>query len=490
MTADERPLTADELPDGWVWTALEEVAGIGAEQVLPLNSPERQFNYLALENISQGTGEIVNFAPTLGAEIKSNKFKFTPEHVLYGKLRPYLRKAVAPDFNGISATDLLPLKPATGSLDRHFLIWWLLSPQILEYVVKRQTGVKMPRLRARDLKQMPVPLPPLSEQQRIVAKIEALFAQSRRGQEALDAVPDLLSKFRQTVLAAAFRGALTQRNPADEPASILLERIRAERRRKWEEDLRAQGKDPSRRKYKEPAPPDTSELPELPEGWVWTKIGRVFTVKIGSTPSRKVPEYWDGKIPWVSSGEVAFCRINETREHITDEGLANSSAKLNPSGTILLAMIGEGKTRGQSAILDVAAANNQNVAAILCSETPILPEWVFFWLMGQYQETRGGGSGGAQPALNAAHVKKLTIPLAPIAEQRRIVARIEALFAQADILKAQVAATRRRLEQVDQAILARAFRGELVPQDPGDEPASVLLERIRPDRRPKNNVKK
>jgi len=476
MTADKRPPTADELPDGWVWTTLEKVAGIGAEQILPLDYPERQFNYLALENISQGTGEIVSFAPTLGAEIKSNKFKFTPEHVLYGKLRPYLRKAVAPDFNGVSATDLLPLKPAAGSLDRHFLVWWLLSPQILEYVVKRQTGVKMPRLRSRDLKQMPVPLPPLSEQQRIIAKIEALFRQSRRGREALNGVPDLLNKFRQAVLAAAFRGALTQRDPADEPASVLLERTRAERCRKWEEDLRAQGKDPSRYKYKEPEPPDTSELSALPQEWVWTKLGCLFTVKIGGTPARKVPEYWNGDIPWVSSGEVAFCRINATCEYITAEGLAKSSAKLNPPGTVLLAMIGEGKTRGQSAILDVAAANNQNVAAILCSETPTLPEWVFWWLKARYQETRSGGSGGAQPALNASRVKELTIPLAPLAEQHHIVTRIEALFAQADILETQVAATRRRLEQVDQAILARAFRGELVSQDPNDEPASALLE--------------
>lgn len=127
--------------------------------------------------------------------------------------------------------------------------------------------------------------------------------------------------------------------------------------------------------------------------------------------------------------------------------------------------------------------HNQNVAAILCSETSILSEWVFFWLMSQYQETRSGGSGGAQPALNASRVKELSIPLAPVAEQRRIAARIEALFAQADALEKATTVAHRRLEQADQAILARAFRGELVEQDTEDEPADVLLERIREKQR-------
>jgi type I restriction enzyme S subunit len=194
---------------------------------------------------------------------------------------------------------------------------------------------------------------------------------------------------------------------------------------------------------------------------MWATIGSLFEVALGGTPSRKKSEYWDGEIPWVSSGEVAFGRIKTTREKITSEGLANSNAKLHPSGTVLLAMIGEGKTRGQAAILDVVASTNQNVASILCARTAIPPEWVFWCLYYQYQNTREGGSGGAQPALNAARVKELVIPLAPLLEQRRIVARIEALFAQADAVERAVAIARQRADKIDQAILSRAFRGEL-----------------------------
>ncbi len=450
-----------ELPEGWRWAKLAEVAQIGSGQVLPKHEPAKLFNYVALENVEQGTGRLIDFAPTRGADIASNKYKFTPEHVLYGKLRPYLQKALVPDFEGISATDLLPLKPNPEILDRRFLWRWLLSYDVLEYVTALQTGVKMPRLRTGDLEAMLVPLPPLPEQHRLVEKIERLLAESRTAREALERVPALLKRFRQAVLAKSFRGELTERDPNDEPASVLLERIRAERRRKLEKDLRAKGKDPKKAKYVEPEPPDTSNLPELPEGWCWTNLGFVFDVYTGGTPSRKRLDYWGGDIPWVSSGEVAFCRIKDTREKITRAGLDNSNAKLHPIGTVLLAMIGEGKTRGQSAILDVVASNNQNVSAILCSETPVPPEYVFHWLMARYDETRGGSSGGAQPALNGARVKEIPMPLAPLAEQRRIVAKIESLFAQAEAIEQAVVVAQRRAEKVDQAVLARAFRGEL-----------------------------
>jgi len=489
MTTDERLLIINDLPPGWVWATLEEVAGIGAEQILPLNYPERQFNYLALENISQATGEIVNFAPRLGTEIKSNKFKFTSEHVLYGKLRPYLRKAVAPDFSGISATDLLPLKPIASSLDRHFLVWWLLSPKILEYVVKRQTGVKMPRLRSRDLKQMPIPLPPLAEQQRIIAKIEALFAQSRRGREALDAVPDLLTKFRQAVLAAAFRGDLTRRNAVDEPASVLLERIRAERRRQWEEDLRAKGKDPSRHEYKEPAPPDTTDLPELPEGWVWTTTEQLaapekYAMAIGPFGSNLLArEYQDEGVPLIFVRNIrSGIFIGPDTRYVTPKKAKELHAHRVDPGDILATKMGDPPG-------DACLYPEDHPPAITTSDgvkwrlSPFLPHKMYFVHAINSSLVREQiikiTQGVAQQKISLKRFKTVVVPLAPLSEQCRIVARIEALFARADILEAQVAATRHRLEQVDQAILARAFRGELVPQDPSDEPASALLERIR-----------
>jgi type I restriction enzyme S subunit len=198
----------DELPEGWRWAKLVQVAEIGSEQLLPKHQPDTLFNYVALENIEPVTGRLIDFAPTPGREIASNKYKFTSEHVLYGKLRPYLRKALIPDFEGVSATDLLPLRPNPEILDRRFLWRWLLSYEVLEYVVARQTGVKMPRLRTGDLEAMPVPLASLSEQRRIIERVEHLYAQTRAARDAIEKAKRRVEQIDRTVLSRAFRGEL------------------------------------------------------------------------------------------------------------------------------------------------------------------------------------------------------------------------------------------------------------------------------------------
>lgn len=324
--ADSRKMTAEpaqderyELPDGWVWVRLGDVVSVGSTQVLPKRTPEQRFNYLALEHVEAGTGRIINFSPTLGRDIGSNKFSFRAGDVLYGKLRPYLRKAIVAEFDGVSATDLLPLR-SRGPVEPTYLQRYLLSLQALEYVHPLMAGIKMPRVRTRDLRAFPIPLAPLPEQRRIVAKIEALFQQSRTARQALDRIPSLLKKFRQSVLAAAFRGELTrdwrEQHPDVESASVLLERIRTERRRKWEETLRAKGKDPRKAKYKGPDPVDRNDLEDLPEGWEYTTVSEVgcldgdpvLTGPFGAQlPSKEfVPE----GVPVVAIGNVLWGKLH------------------------------------------------------------------------------------------------------------------------------------------------------------------------------------
>jgi type I restriction enzyme S subunit len=222
----------------------------------------------------------------------------------------------------------------------------------------------------------------------------------------------------------------------------------------------------------------TIDLPKLPETWIWTTTGEVFEVASGGTPKRDKPEYWNGDVPWVTSGEVAFSDITDTQAHITQEGLENSSAKLCPPGTVLLALYGEGKTRGQAAILRISATTNQAIACILCSKTSLPSEYVYWWFYYRYMETRRIGEGANQPNIYLHHVKAMPFPLAPISDQRRIVARIDELFSLANAIEAKVKEAREQAEKIDQTILAKAFKGELVPQDPNDEPASVLVQRI------------
>lgn len=376
----------------------------------------------------------------------------------------------------------------------------------------------IPSLSRDDLYRVRIPVAPRAEQTRIVAKLEKLLSDLDAGVAELKAAQKKLVQYRQSLLKAAVEGRLTaewraqqqRANDAQshtpgtahpstpaETGAQLLARILTERRARWEEKQLARfaekGQTPPKdwqMKYPEPVQPDTTDLPALPEGWVWSSIGQCFHVAVGATPSRKEPNYWGGAIPWVSSGEVRFSRIANTKEKITQDGLYNSGTHINPIGSVLLGMIGEGKTRGQVAILDVEAANNQNCAAIWVCETQVPSEFVYFWLWSQYEETRRGSSGNNQPALNKSIVERILFPLAPLNEMSEI-ARL--VIQSLDTISEQESSLQISIKQSTaqrQNILRAAFAGQLVPQDPNDEPASVLLERVRAERAAQLPVKK
>jgi len=296
----------------------------------------------------------------------------------------------------------------------------------------------------------PIPLPPIEEQRRIVARLDSLLAQSKAARAELNKALALAKRQRQAVLAKAFSGELTQDANFNGKVNAL-ELYNSIREKNIQE-----GKKKLNHTDVIVSPPFN-----IPSSWMWTNIGALFDVTIGGTPSRKIPSFWNGDIPWVSSGEVSFQRIQDTREKISQEGLLNSNAKLLPQGTVLLGMIGEGKTRGQAAILDLPATSNQNAAAIMCSKTPIPSEWVYYWLQASYAITRGDGVGGVQPALNSERVRQLLIPLAPLEEQKEIVKRIEAAFAQIETMENEAKKALALAERLEQATLAKAFQGQL-----------------------------
>jgi type I restriction enzyme S subunit len=267
--------------------------------------------------------------------------------------------------------------------------------------------------------------------------VEELLASVNAARDRLTRVPAILKRFRQAVLAAAFEGRLT-----------------GDWRQPNGPEFAVPGDDS--------VPDDGGSSIELPAGWALHRVDEVATVSLGGTPSRKDARLWDGGIPWVSSGEVANLRITTTRETISSAGLERSNAKLLPKGSVLIAMIGEGKTRGQAAILGIAASTNQNVAGLVLRSN-VTSEFVWLWALREYVRNREGGRGGNYPALNGAIVRALLIPVPPIAEQREIVRRAEALLGVADAIAERATAAIARTEKVTQGILAKAFRGELVP---------------------------
>lgn len=225
----------------WERVSLAQRVDIDTKQVLPSESPETQFNYIALENVESGTGRIVNLQSVQGATILSGKFRFDSSHVLFGKLRPYLNKVVLPDREGICSTDILPLRPKEDSLSREWLALCLRSPQFIEYSRTKMDGAKMPRLRTPDLKSYKISIPPIDEQRRIVARIEEL---TRRAEEARQ-----LAAKREAELDALLQALYSRMiegvewNPLKEVASLVRRAVKTKPNGRYEEmGIRSFGK--------------------------------------------------------------------------------------------------------------------------------------------------------------------------------------------------------------------------------------------------------
>jgi type I restriction enzyme S subunit len=348
---------------------------------------------------------------------------------------------------------------------------------------QQEKSSAIPGISRDDIYAVKVSLPPVDEQWRIVAKLEKLLGKVDANQQRLAKIPVLLKRFRQAVLAAACSGRLTadwrEENMEIEAGASLLTRINEAR-------LKVATSTKEKNQIAEAFQDERLAVEEtelgfgaIPDSWIACRIGAIGTVANGSTPSRKQDNFWGSDIPWVSSGEVRNNIITATREGISKAGYDSCSVRLLPRGTVLLAMIGEGKTRGQSAILQIDATINQNIAAIIIAHGLVSSEFLWRWFQLQYEATRERGSGSGPQALNCQRVRELPFVLPPLREQQEVVRRVKELFALAEQIEARYAKAAAHVERLPQSILAKAFRGELVPQDPNDEPASVLLERIR-----------
>ena len=215
----------------------------------------------------------------------------------------------------------------------------------------------------------------------------------------------------------------------------------------------------------------TSNAPMTDSGWAWVgkipvhwhiaKLGLYATVENGTTPSRAVPEYWEGgDIPWLASGEVNQLKITEASEFITAEALGSCSLRLLPAGTVVVGMIGQGKTRGMSAMLCISATINQNLAAI-CPGSRIEGLYILYVLHAVYEWLREAGRGGNQAAMNCEILSALRIPIPPLAEQRAIVEFIETEAAKLDLLKVEAARVVSLLKERRSALIDAAVTGQI-----------------------------
>ena len=281
-------------------------------------------------------------------------------------------------------------------------------------------------------------------------------------------------KLRQKILDLAIHGKLVPQDPNDEPASVLLERIRAEKERLVKEG-----------KIKKSKATTTSDTPhyenvpfEIPSSWEWTTLGHIGIWQSGGTPSRSNKSYYGGNIPWLKTGDLNDGLITYIPENITEEAVANSSAKLNPEGSVLIAMYGA--TIGKLGILTFPATTNQACCACIQYDA-VIQDYLFYFLLSQRNEFIAKGGGGAQPNISKEIIVGTMIPIPPLAEQKRIVCGIKRWFDLIDQIEQGEVDLRTTIKMTKTKILDLAIHGKLVPQDPNDEPVSVLLKRINPN---------
>ena len=450
----------DGLPAGWKIQPLDALATTQLGKTInpkEKNGP-RQRPYLRNANVQWDEFKLDDVYTMHFSEEESRQFSLEPGDLLVCEGGDVGRAAIwqGEVANCQFQNALHRLRPKDDAVTAAWLLENFRYLTSSGQIMRRARGNTIMHLSQKELRNLPIVVAPRSVEDRIVSVLEDLRRHRASSQAHLGAALTAIKRFRHVVLAAGCSGRLTAdwRERHEGLPTILppLAKLRASRT----------GQAPGRSSVEQP---NKEDLEELPETWDWASVGEVASVQLGGTPSRKTASYWSGGIPWVSSGEVANCRVSSTRETISEQGLGGSNAKLYPPGTVLVAMIGEGKTRGQSAILDIEAATNQNVAGILPNVDVVKPEYVWRWALAQYEITRAVGRGGNQPALNAQKVRELTIPVPPLDEQDEIVRRVNQLLKSADGLREHIDATSRRVELSSQAALAKAFRGELITEE-------------------------
>ena len=345
---------------------------------------------------------------------------------------------------------------------------------------------------------VPLAVPPTGEQHRIVAEIEKQFTRLDAAVAALKRIQANLRRYRASVLKAACEGRLVPieaelaraEGGEYEPADSLLTRILKERRAKWEADqlakMQVAGKAPRDDKWKamypEPVASNTSTLSDLPERWTWASLDQCFVLERGrfSIRPRNDPRYYDGLYPFVQIGDLprGGGRIYRYSQTLNEDGLAVS--KMFPKGTVLIAIVGA--TIGNTGILTFDSCCPDSLIAIRSNDEIRLRYAEMYLRLKKLEIRESSYASGGQPNINLNTLLPYPIPLPPVDEQNRIVSEVERRLSVIDEFESMVADGLKRAERLRQCILKHAFEAKLVAQDPNDEPANALLERIRAER--------
>ena len=434
ITEEEIPF---DIPESWCWCRLGELVYNHGQK-----TPEQEFSYIdigSINNEHQKLNEKENFIQPDKAPSRARKIvKFGD--VIYSTVRPYLHNMCIIDKEftkePIASTGFAVMTSFPGLLNK-YLFYYLLSPTFDNYAndTDNAKGVAYPAINADKLYKGIVPLPPLSEQKRIVDAIEKfmpLIEEYCKKETQLKAINKKIGTLtKKAILQEAVQGKLVPQIASEGNARDLLEEIRKERLSHGLDFANA--KSGKRKSKKETAlagsnPCDITEeeIPfDIPENWCWCRLGEIGDWKAGSTPSRSNPELYNGNIPWLKTGDLTDGDINEIPECISKKALESCSMRLNPIGSVLIAMYGA--TIGKLGILKIEATTNQACCACV-PYNGIYNKYLFYYLMSQKKDFTEKAEGGAQPNISREKLVVHLLPLPPYEEQKRIVDTIEKML--------------------------------------------------------------
>ena len=498
-----------ELPGGWVTARLPDLVGqqgvfVDGDWVESKDQdPHGEVRLVQLADI--GDGRFLNKSNRYLTQVKATELGCTfleKGDVLIARMPdPLGRACIFPGDKkrAVTVVDVCVVRGKGEGFDHAWLMHFVNSAPFRESIHSLQSGSTRKRISRGNLSTLELPVPPRKEQTRIVEKLEELLSDLDAGVAELKAAQKKLAQYRQSLLKAAVEGALTaewrQQHPPTETGAQLLQRILTQRRARWEAKqlakFKQQGKTPPKdwqKKYPEPVQPDTSDLPELPQGWVWASLDMLGDIASGvAKGTKRDADTVVREVPYLRVANVqrGYLDLSEVKTILATERDIEELTLVD--GDVLFNEGGDRDKLGRGWVWreKVEGCIHQNH---VFRTRPYLPElqpelishhgnsFGKLWFQNAGKQTTNLAS------INMTMLRAFPVPVAPAEEQVEV---LEQIRAQLDSLDRQEAAADLALKQSAaqrQNILRAAFSGQLVPQDPADEPASVLLARIRAER--------
>lgn len=472
-----------DLPETWELVPLDAICEFNPKHH-PDTLRDTIVSFVPMSSVSEVSGSIVETTNRPLSKVWKGYTHFREGDVLFAKITPCMengKSAIAKGLSnglGCGSTEFHVLRPSKG-VDPAYVWYFLRQEKYRKVAEQAMTGaVGQRRVTENYVKSSLIPIAPTNEQRRIVEKLDNLLGHSTRARDKLDYIPRLIERYKQAVLTKAFRGELTadwrNQNRPELTASRLVEATPAPQQ--------SRGGRSATESVTDGRAAMSINVPDrkAPKGWAWVNLRRIARQETGHTPSRKRPEYWGGDIPWIGIADANEHHgkvIEDTHQHVTQAGLENSSARLLPAGTVCLS-----RTASVGYVIRMGRdmATSQDFVTWTCSEA-LDPEYLMYALLAEGDNIRRFGKGSTHKTIYFPEVRAFHICLAPLEEQKEIVHRVKTALAWIDRIGHEHGNATQLLRNLDQAVLAKAFRGELVPQDPEDVPASGLLERIQAD---------